>query len=118
MLKLVSGELAAIPPTPQVLSFTHIFCGRLVKPITRDVLVKPSILASSFDGRFTKPNCKMWVKDSPQVVGTLAACLVEKKIPCRDSVMRKITQKRYSVGRQTSCLPTEYLFSESIVSFR
>ncbi len=45
------------------LILTHIFLGRLEKPITMDVLVKQSTVAPGLSSCFTQLNCKMWVKD-------------------------------------------------------
>jgi len=53
------------------LILTHIFLGRLEKPITMDVFVKQSTVALGLSSCFTKLNCKMWVKDRALAVGSL-----------------------------------------------
>ncbi len=69
-MKLFPSDIAStgieLSLSPRVAS---IFWRRLEKPITMDVLVKQSIVALSLSSRFTKFNCKMWVKDRAEAGG-------------------------------------------------
>ena len=62
-------------PGHSCLIFTHIFWGRLERPILTDVLVKWSTMAKSLHGRFMHSICKMWVKDRSFMPGM-------KTVPC------------------------------------
>ncbi len=58
-----------IHPRLERLILTHIFWGRLEKPIARDGLVKQSTVARNPDGRFADSMCKMWVRISLERTG-------------------------------------------------